>query len=79
MPIKFSDHAKFQLKERRIPQKLVKHATENPSKILPSFKGRKLRQVNISGKILEVVTKTEGSRITVITAYYLEKNYENEI
>lgn len=79
MPIVFSDHAKSQLKKRNIPQSLVIKTVENPYKIIPSFMNRKLRQSRVSGKILEVVTKTEGSRVTVITGYYLEENYENEI
>ena len=46
----------------------------NPDKIIASFRGRKLRRRLVSSKILEVVTRTEGSEIIVITAYYLEEN-----
>lgn len=71
MPVKFSVHAKDQLKERKITQSLVKKAVEKPDRIIASYKNRKLRQLLVRGRILEVVTKTEGSRITVITGYFL--------
>lgn len=74
MPISFSDHAKKQLKRRKITQKLTVKVVQNPEEILSSFRGRKLRRRKIGDKLLEVVTRTEGSRITVITAYYLEEN-----
>ncbi len=34
---------------------------------------RRLRQKEFGGNILEVVTVTEGSRITIITAYYIQE------
>jgi hypothetical protein len=73
MPIEFSEHAKRQLKLRSISQDLVAQAIKSPQKTLSSFRGRKLRQVQIDDKILEVVTKTEGSKIIVVTAYLLEE------
>jgi len=73
MPVNFSDHAKKQLKRRGISQKLTIKIVRNPQEILSSFRGRKLRRKRIGGKLFEVVTRTEGSRITVITAYYLER------
>ena len=51
----------------------VEETIRNPSTISTSFRGRKLRQSRIGSKILEVVTKTERSKITVITAYNLEE------
>ena len=73
MPIKFSKHAEDQLKRRRISQKLIIEAVRNPRKKIVGFRGRSLRQKQVGDKILEVVTKTEGSRITIITAYFLEE------
>lgn len=73
MPIVFTDHAKKQLKERHILQKSVTQAVTNPDRILKSFKNRRLRQKVFGGKILEAVTVTEGSKITIITAYYLKE------
>ncbi len=71
MPIKFSVHAKNQLKRRRIPQKLVVDTIRNPENKSSSFNNRILRRKSVGGKILEVVTKTEGQKITVITGYYI--------
>lgn len=77
MPIKFSDHALEQIRERRLSKAQVKKTVENPDEILPSFRDRKLRRKKFGGKILEVVTVSEGSKITIITAYPEEKQYEN--
>ena len=73
MPIVFSDHAKKQLEERYISQKRTIETVKNADTILASFKNRRLRQRLFGDKILEVVTVTEGSRITVVTAYYLKQ------
>lgn len=73
MPIKFSEHAKEQLEERYISTKRTIETVKNPDVILESFKNRRLRQRRFGDKILEVVTITEGSRITVVTSYYLKK------
>lgn len=50
-----------------------REAVANPDSIVTSFLKRKLRQKRVGDKILEVVTITEGSEITVITGYYLEE------
>ena len=72
MSIKFSDHARKQIKERKIPVNIVSQTVKNPERKLASSRNRKLRQRQFGSKILEVVTVTEGSRITVITVYYLK-------
>lgn len=78
MLIILSDHAKDQIKRRKIPLSQVRKTLQNPVEIIPSFRGRKLQRRRVGGKMLEVVIKTEDSKIVVITAYYLkEKNYEN--
>lgn len=77
MPIVFSDHAKDQLKRRRISKKLVLGIVVKPDEIGSSFKDRKLRRKRIGGKILEIVTKTEGNKTTVVTAYFLRSKDEN--
>lgn len=73
MPVEFSDHAKFQLKKRRISQRRILETIRNPQEIIPSFKKRRLRRRVSGDKILQVVTVTEGPRITVISGYYLRK------
>jgi hypothetical protein len=71
--IEFSEHAKKQLKRRNILRDLVTDSIKSPNEILPSFRERKLFRAQIGDKILEVVTKKEGLKTIVITAYYLEK------
>lgn len=73
MKIIFSDHAKKQLIERKIPKKIVLETVKNPQKKIKSYKNRELRQRQVSGKILEVVTITEEDIVTVITQYWLER------
>ena len=73
MPIEFSDHAKFQLKKRHISQNLITEIVKNPDEMVKSFKNRRLRRKLVGGKILQAVTITEGSRITVISGYYLRR------
>ena len=73
MSISFSEHAVLQIKKRKISEKLVIEVAENPQEVIDSYRGRKLRRARLDDKLLEVVTVTEDSRITVITAYYLEE------
>lgn len=73
MPIVFSPHAKRQLKKRYLSQKLAKQVVREYEKKISSFRGRSLRRKQIDGKMIEIVTKTEGSRITVITGYVIEE------
>jgi hypothetical protein len=73
MPIKFSDHAIKQLRRREITDEITIQVVKKPDEIILSYRDRKLRRSHINDKILEVVTKTEGSLITIITAYYLEE------
>ena len=73
MPIVISNHAKRQLKRRKISQKLVLSSVRNPQEIIDSYRDRKLRRKQVGSKMLEVITRSEGSKITVITAYYLKE------
>ncbi len=73
MSIIFSEHAKQQLKRRRISRKRAIKTIRKPENRIETFKSRNLQQRRFGDKILEVVTKTEGSGITVVTGYYLKK------
>lgn len=73
MSIEFSDHAIEQIKARKIPRKRVLITVRQYENKLKSSRNRRLRQKRFGSKILEVVTVTDGSRITVITAYYLKE------
>lgn len=73
MKIVFSDHAKKQRIARKIPKSYVLQTVKNPQQKLPSFRNSQLSQKQFGGKILEVVTTTDGESIIVVTQYYLEK------
>lgn len=72
-----SEHAEEQIKERRVFRKHVFETVRNPDSKEESFKNRRLRRKSFGDKMLEVVTITEGPRITVVTAYYLGEKDEN--
>lgn len=69
--VTYSGHAQKQLKKRKIPKGQILFTVEKPEEVIPSFRGRVLRRRIFSKKVLEVVTVTEGARITVVTAYYV--------
>ncbi len=71
MDIEFSDHAKERNLRRKIPKNRIIQTIKNPSELLGSSRGRKLRRKKFGNKTLEVVTITEGSKIIIITQYYL--------
>ncbi|GEM_PF-1583915 len=77
MSIVFADHAKKQIEERKILKNQIVSTVKNPESKEKSFKNRLLRRKVFDDKILEVVTITEGSKITIVTAYYLKESYEN--
>lgn len=73
MSIEFSEHALEQMKERSVSRVRVLTTVKKPDTKQKSFKNRVLRQKHFGDKMLEVVTITEGPRITVVTAYYPEE------
>ena len=73
MKIVFSDHAKKQGIERKIPRKYIVETVKNPQNKLESYRNRQLSQKQFGGKILEVVTMIEEDITIVVTQYYLEK------
>lgn len=75
--IEFSEHAKETNKKRKIPVKWILQTVRNPEETFRSYRSRKLRRRAFGGKILEVVTKTEGPKITIVTAYFLKEKNES--
>lgn len=73
MKIIFSDHAKKQRIERKIPLKDVLETIKKPQNKLKSFRNRQLLQRKFGDKILEVVTSQEKDITTIVTQYYLIK------
>ena len=74
---KFSKHARERNVKRKIPNKQILETVRKPDSEVESFKGRRLRRKKFGDKILEVVTITEGNKITIVTQYYLGGNNEN--
>lgn len=72
--IAFSDHSKKQIERRNIPMTLVRYGIRNSDAVIGSYRGRTLRRLEKQGKLLEIVTVTEGSNTIVITAYYLDED-----
>lgn len=73
MKIEFSKHAEERIKSREISKTRVIETIKNPGKVIVSFRSRQLLQRTYGGKILEVVTKVEGKKVTIVTAYYFVK------
>lgn len=74
MRLKYSLHAKVQLKYRKISLFKIRTTIKSPHNIIPSYKDRKLFQRKFKNKTLEVVIVDEGSIMIVVTAYYLYEN-----
>ncbi len=66
-----SDHAIEQNTKRKIPELLILRTVTNPEEVEKSSRGRVIRRKKFGNRILEVITVTEGSRVTIITQYYL--------
>lgn len=79
MKIEFSKHAQERIKSRRISRARILKVISDPDNVIFSFRSRKLFQKKYGGKMLEVVTKVEGKKTIVITAYYLVNKNENKI
>jgi len=63
--------AKERNRKRKIPKNWILKTVKEPEEILDSSRGRKLRRKKFQDKTLEVVTVTEGTKITIISQYYL--------
>lgn len=77
--IRFSPHALTTLHKRKIPRHRVLLTVKSPDETIPSFRGRMLRRRLFGDTILEVITITEDTNITIITQYYLEGENENQL
>jgi len=67
MKIKFSRHAKRQMKWRKIAEEQVKEAINNPDKLEDTIRDRKNAFKTIKDRLLKVTYKIEDDEITVIT------------
>lgn len=74
MQVRFSDHARSRIKERRISVASVILTIKESEITKTSYRNRKLFRRSFRGKILEVVAIFENGLYTVVTAYYLEED-----
>jgi ABC-type uncharacterized transport system substrate-binding protein len=68
MKIKFSRHAKRQMKWRKISENELRVATTNPDRLEDTIQGRKNAFKNIKGRLLKITYKHENDSILIITA-----------
>ena len=68
MKIKFSRHAKRQMKWRKINENELRVAITNPDKLKDTIKGRKNAFKSIGGRLLKITYKTENDNLLIITA-----------
>ena len=75
--IQFRSHAKEQLKERNIPEDLVKDVIRHPGQVVESYKSRKVAQDIVEYKneqfLIRVVYEEKRSMLEVITVYLTKK------
>jgi hypothetical protein len=67
MKIKFSRHAGRQMKWRKITEKQVRDAINNPDKLEDTVKERKNAFKTIEGRLLKITYKPDG-HVTINTA-----------
>ncbi len=67
MKIKFSRHARRQMRWRKITEKDAMEAINNPEKLEDTGKGRKNALKMIGGRLLKVTYLPENTEIIVIT------------
>ena len=70
MKIIYSEHAKQNLLERKIPESYVLETLDYPEKIIVSRKGRKIAQKQIGNRLLRVIYKETEKVYIIVTVYY---------
>lgn len=79
MKIIYSEHAKQNMLERRIPERVVLEALTFPDKLLDSRKSRKIAQKQIGNRLLRIIYKETEKVYIIITVYYTRSDrYQNE-
>ncbi len=70
-PIRFSAHARFEMRRRGIGQAEVVRTIRNPGQVLPSVNGREIyhRLIGRAARLLLRVVRQEANGYHVITAY----------
>ena len=70
-PIRFTDHACFEMLRRGIQEADVNAVIRSPDQVLSSHNGRVIYQTKIAEgeRLLRVVVKEDGSGYDIITVY----------
>jgi len=68
MEIRFSRHARRQMKWRKIAQGEIEMAINSPDRLEDTRKGRKNAFKTTQGRLLKITYKPEGDDVIVITA-----------
>ena len=68
MKIKFSRHARRQMKWRKIPEKDIREALNSPEKSEDTVKGRKNAFKTIEGRLIKVTYLPQNNESLVVTA-----------
>jgi len=68
MEIRFSRHARRQMKWRKIAEGEIEMAINNPDRLEETKKGRKNAFKTAQGRLLKITYKPEGDDVIVITA-----------
>lgn len=71
MKLKFTDHAQYRIRERKISIEDIKSVVRSPDFSKNSADGYIESRKKIESKVLEVIYKKEGNVILVITSYHL--------
>jgi hypothetical protein len=77
--IQFTDHAKFEMKRRRIKEKIVEEIVRNPAQVIDLKEGRCICQARYFNgfeqkeMLLRIVIEETIREINVITAYKTSK------
>jgi hypothetical protein len=67
MKIRFSRHARRQMKWRKVAESEVQEAIYNPDKLEDTVKGRKIAFKMVGGRLLKITYLPDIEELTVIT------------
>jgi translation initiation factor IF-3 len=78
MRIVYSEHARQNMLERKIHERLVAGALSFPDKIILSRKGRKIAHKKFGNRLLRVVYKETDKVYIIVTVYFSRSDRYNE-
>jgi hypothetical protein len=78
MKIIFSNHARQNMIERRIPKHFVAEALNFPDKIILSRNDRKIVHKQFGNRLLRIIYKETGKVYIIVTVYFSRGDRYNE-